>query len=473
MKLPPSFIERTDRLLGKGNSQVLFDALGDEVPVGIRLNRLKTDLMPIGDLVDAPVAWCEHGYYLKSRPNFTFDPLFHAGLYYVQEAASMFVSEVIRRLVDSPVTMLDLCAAPGGKSTAVRQSLPEGSVLFCNEPMVHRAAVLAENISKCGHPDMVVTRNLPAAYRSSGLRFDVILCDVPCSGEGMFRKDEAAIEGWSEDHVKEMAHLQRTIIEDIWPCLSPGGLLIYSTCTFNAEENEENLQWIMANFDATLITIETDPAWGIRSSAKPELGRGVYRFIPGFTRSEGLCMAVLRKGGTPSDLPTMKHEKKRNRKDRKAASPGDVSELRKGLLSADDFVLHVLGDSLMAIPKRWFDSYEQAVDKLHVLQGGVPVACRKGTQWIPDNALALSTAFDPKAFPAVDLDERQAIAYLRKESMTLPAGTPRGYVVVTFRQHPLGFVKNIGDRANNLLPQEWRIKSTYLPDDNQNITIFP
>ena len=168
MKLPPLFIERTERLLDKETSQVLLDALGDEMPTAIRLNRLKTDLMPIGDFVDAPVEWCEHGYYLRRRPNFTFDPLFHAGLYYVQEAASMFVSEVIRRLVDSPVTMLDLCAAPGGKSTAVRQSLPEGSVLFCNEPMVHRAAVLAENISKCGHPDVVVTRNLPAAYRSSG-----------------------------------------------------------------------------------------------------------------------------------------------------------------------------------------------------------------------------------------------------------------------------------------------------------------
>ena len=235
------------------------------------------------------VPWCPEGYYLSGRPQFTFDPLFHAGCYYVQEAASMFITHVINwwkvesgkwkentpsaesalesnLLTPStfhfpPISALDLCAAPGGKSTAMRTVLPEGSILVSNEPIPTRAQILLENITKWGWPDCIVTNNYPRDFRKAKMKFDLILCDVPCSGEGMFRKDPATIGEWSLQSVEKCWRLQREIIADAWECLNPGGLLIYSTCTFNIKENEENVRWIIDTYDAEALTIPTDPSW--------------------------------------------------------------------------------------------------------------------------------------------------------------------------------------------------------------------
>lgn len=242
--LPEDFIQYTQELMGDELFQQLKQGITEgEAPTSIRLNPFKCKEGE--DAAGEPIPWCPStGRYLSTRPNFTFDPWLHAGKYYVQEASSMFVDLVIRQLVHEPVMMLDLCAAPGGKSTAVRAALPEGSLLFSNEPMRTRSQILAENIQKFGHPDMIVTNSYPRDYKKSKLQFDVILTDVPCSGEGMFRKDDGAISEWSLQNVDNCWHLQREIVSDIWNCLKPGGLLIYSTCTFNAHEDEENIAWI-------------------------------------------------------------------------------------------------------------------------------------------------------------------------------------------------------------------------------------
>ena len=316
-----------------------------------------------------PVPWCREGYYLPRRPNFTMDPLLHAGCYYVQEAGSMFVSHVLRQYVHQPVTMLDLCAAPGGKSTAAIASLPEGSVLTANEPIRQRANILSENIQKWGYPGCTVTNRYPKDFRKEGRRFDVILCDVPCSGEGMFRRDEATIGEWSMKNVEQCWRLQRDIVSDAWECLNDGGLLIYSTCTFNTKENEENVSWIIGQFGAQVLPVETQPEWNITGSLLDGFTEPVYRFIPGITRSEGLFMCVMRKP-TPAPIP---------------------------------------------------------------------------------------------------LTYPQAIAYLRGEALTLPDDAPRGIVEVSFMGHTLGQVKNIGTRANNLYPKEWRIKTTHIPTDYEAI----
>ena len=408
--LPAAFIEYTRQLMGEERFGRYLKSFEEEPPVSIRLNPKK---MADGGwkMEDAePVPWCRNGYYLKKRPNFTFDPLFHAGCYYVQEAASMFLDEVLRQHLTSdiiPHTSLDLCAAPGGKSTLLRAALPDDCVLYSNEPIRNRANILLENVTKWGYANHYVTNVYPEAYRKSKHRFDVILCDVPCSGEGMFRKDEATIREWSPQQVEKCWQLQRDIVTDAWACLNDGGLLIYSTCTFNTKENEENIRWILDSFkDAKALDINTKPEWYITDSLLEGFHEPVYRFIPGISRSEGLFVCVLRKGSGPA-IPTEQAENSHAGNKR--------------------------------FPRR-----EQSIPTL----GTIPLHVDG---------------------PQVELTYQQAMAYLRHEALVLPEETPRGLVNVAFQGFPLGPAKNIGTRANNLYPKEWKIKTTHIPNDYEPI----
>ncbi|MCH4147834.1 MAG: hypothetical protein LKG25_05600 [Prevotella sp.] len=416
MNLPAEFCEYTRHLMGEELYQTLEKGLQEEAPVSIRLNPFKCDSDKTSvPFMEGKVAWCDNGYYLRERPNFTFDPLLHAGLYYVQEASSMFLHHVLRQIVKEPVLMLDLCAAPGGKSTVAMSALPKGSILFSNEPMRTRAQILNENILKFGHPDIYVSNNYAHDYAKTRLQFDVILTDVPCSGEGMFRKDEGAIAEWSVQNVQKCTALQRQIVTDIWPCLKPGGYLIYSTCTFNAHENEENASWIATELGAEGIEISVDSSWNITEALTGNLP--VCRFLPGKTRGEGLFMTVLRK-------------------------PGDRSEG-------------------FQLPSQ--------IKGLNILSHGIQADTAKGKNLIPDISKALSILPDKEQYPKVEVSYEQAISYLRKEAVNLPAGTPLGIVLLTYQGRAIGFEKNIGNRANNLYPQEWRIKSTHIPEMKQNI----
>ncbi len=415
VELPERFIEETRRVMGETRYARFAAALCEEAPVSIRRNLKKCSGLDITSAAGR-VPWCQEGYYLSERPAFTFDPLLHAGAYYVQEASSMFVDLVLRQYVMQPVTMLDLCAAPGGKSTCARAALPEGSVLVSNEPVRQRAQVLMENMQKWGYADSIVTNSYPKDFRRSGQLFDVILCDVPCSGEGMFRKDPAAVVEWSWQHVEQCWRLQREIVGEAWQCLCDGGLLIYSTCTFNTHENEENVRWIVDELGAEVQPVTTGVGWGITGSLLPGFDAPVYRFIPGLTCGEGLFVAVLRKPGRSAE---------------------GKSRLR--------------------------------LERLNVLYDGQPVPMVKGKTVIPAHAEALLADFDRSRYPLVELDYATAVSYLRSEAITLPAGTPTGFVAVTFLGQPLGFVKNIGNRANNLYPKEWRIKSTHIPEEYETI----
>ncbi|MCR5365456.1 MAG: hypothetical protein K6E67_04845 [Prevotella sp.] len=295
-ELPVLFTEYTRQLMGEERFERYLQSFEEDAPVSIRLNPRKSGEWKVesGERID----WCRNGYYLKQRPNFTFDPLFHAGCYYVQEAASMFLDEVLRQklsIVNCQLS-IDFCAAPGGKSTLLRSALPEDCVLYSNEPVRNRASILLENVTKWGYPNHIVTNAYPRDYRKAKMKFDLILCDVPCSGEGMFRKDPATIGEWSPQNVEKCWQLQRDIISDAWTCLNDGGLLIYSTCTFNTKENEENIRWILSEFDdAEVLPIETKPEWNITGSLLEGFTEPVYRFIPGISQSEGLFLCALRK----------------------------------------------------------------------------------------------------------------------------------------------------------------------------------
>ncbi len=295
-ELPVLFTEYTRQLMGEERFERYLQSFEEDAPVSIRLNPRKSGEWKVesGERID----WCRNGYYLKQRPNFTFDPLFHAGCYYVQEAASMFLDEVLRQklsIVNCQLS-IDFCAAPGGKSTLLRSALPEDCVLYSNEPVRNRASILLENVTKWGYPNHIVTNAYLRDYRKAKMKFDLILCDVPCSGEGMFRKDPATIGEWSPQNVEKCWQLQRDIISDAWTCLNDGGLLIYSTCTFNTKENEENIRWILSEFDdAEVLPIETKPEWNITGSLLEGFTEPVYRFIPGISQSEGLFLCALRK----------------------------------------------------------------------------------------------------------------------------------------------------------------------------------
>lgn len=425
MQLPKEFEEYTRSLMGEELYSKLISGLAATPPVSIRLNPFKVakdayleDEEQLNGLQLTPVPWAKDGYLLSERPSFTLDPLFHAGAYYVQEASSMLLDFIIRQLVKEPVTMLDLCAAPGGKTTCAMAALPEGSILYSNEPIRTRANILAENVMKFGHPDIIVTNNYAKDYAKAKKTFDVILTDVPCSGEGMFRKDPNAINEWSTSNVDSCWKIQRSIVEDIWQCLKPGGILIYSTCTFNAHEDEENVQWIIDNLGADPIALEgVKEEWNITGALKGNLP--VYRFIPGKTKGEGLFMAVMRKKGEPTQGSTPTILKKE----------GKISMKEKGL---------------------------------KVMTHGINPPTQKGKKTIPDISLALSINQKENDYPHIDVDRQTAINYLRREAITLSADTPRGIVTITYKGLGLGFANNIGNRANNLYPQEWRIKTTHV-----------
>ena len=296
MKLPSSFTDYTRALLGVEEYEKLAAALEGEQPVSIRLNedKLPESSFSLFRSSFRHVPWSTAGYYLDKRLTFTFDPLFHAGCYYVQEASSMFVEQALRRYVgEGPVVMLDLCAAPGGKSTHARSVLPAGSLLVANEVIRNRSQVLAENLTKWGHSGVVVTNNDPADFSSLTDFFDVILTDVPCSGEGMFRKDPVAVSEWSGENVEICWQRQRRIVTDIWPCLKSGGILIYSTCTYNTKENEENIRWIRDEFGAEVLPLEISTDWNITGNLLSGEDFPAYRFLPHRTKGEGFFLAAL------------------------------------------------------------------------------------------------------------------------------------------------------------------------------------
>lgn len=460
MKLPEAFVARTRALLGDDDYAAFEAALQREPLTSLRINPGKAAVDAASSSVRLrPVPWASAGYYADERPTFTFDPLFHAGCYYVQEASSMFVEQVLRRYVDRPVVALDLCAAPGGKSTHVRSLLPEGSLLVSNEVMRSRIGVLAENLVKWGHPDVVVTHADPSEFTPLKSVFDVILTDVPCSGEGMFRKDAVAVDEWSTDNVALCRQRQRRILTDVWPSLKPGGLIIYSTCTYNIEEDEDNVAWLRDTFGAEPLVVPVSPSWGITGDLS---GRGlpVSRFLPHRTAGEGFFLAVLRK---PDEEEEVTAAPLRRKKERKGKTPAVPAGCRAWLHEPDAWEWTCEDGQVTAVRKQWKELVDLFRQHLRVVSAGVRVGEVKGRDLIPSHALAMSTA-RADAFPRCELDYARAIAYLRKEALQLSGDAPRGYLLVTYRGMPLGFVKSLGARANNLYPADWRIRSTYLPD---------
>ena len=449
MALPQGFVQMIEGLAFPPFSN-LAQTLAQTAPeVSVRFNRAKhTAVPPLADMVP----WWSGGFYLPQRGAFTFDPALHQGIYYVQDAASMFIAKVAETLATGqPVKWLDACAAPGGKTTAVIDALPVGSVVVANEFVHNRAVILRENLAKWGTPEVKVCEGDTGYFSQFKSLFDIIAADVPCSGEGMMRKDPEAVAQWSPALVESCAKRQREIISNLWSALKPGGYFVYSTCTFNRTENEDMVRWIIDEYDAEPVEIPTEASWGISPGINVDFP--CYRFIPGITRGEGLFMAVIRK---PSQEEGARQSKSKS-KYKKVTQP--KANLRDWLKPDAAVELVEDKDKIIAL-----STSPLALEMPPELRPYVEIAVAKGRDYIPSQQLALSTILAEDKFQTVEVDRLTALQYLRCEALRLPDDTPKGITLLKYLGYPLGFVKNLGNRANNLYPYEWRIRSAVSPE---------
>lgn len=439
MNLPEPFVRRTQELL-KEEFHAFLDALDYPSPVSVRVND-KMEYSPSDDTVK----WCDAGYYLAERPVFTLDPLLHAGVYYVQEASSMFLHQALQQFVAPDSVVLDLCAAPGGKSTLISQYLNTGGMLISNEIIRSRAYILAENLIKWGNDTVVVSNNEPKDFQRLPSFFDAVVVDAPCSGEGMFRKDAGAVNEWSEQNVMMCARRQREILTDVWDTLKKDGILIYSTCTYNKEENEENVSWMENELGAELLRLNTEAFPEITVSDKG------YRFFPHKTRGEGFFLSVLRK---TSDAPSLRIKKQDKRQQK---SEFNETELKNKLIEPENWKIYTDNTMISAFRTKFSDKVELLKSNLHIMHYGITLCEIKGRDLIPHTSLALSKSINLENIQQAELELRDALIYLKKEAINLPEAD-KGFVLLKYRNIPIGWVKNLGNRCNNLYPNEWRIR---------------
>ena len=449
IELPEAFRERILREAGPDGAALLEALAATEPVTGIRLNpRKPADTAELLRGAGA-VPWCGTAFTLPGRPEFTLDPLFHAGAYYVQDPSSAVHYTIVKRLTEDgrAVRVLDLCAAPGGKTTAALSALPEGSLLVANEVMPQRAAALAENTAKWGHPAVAVTSAPAGRFALLGPLFDLIILDAPCSGEGMMRKEPVAVSQWSERLVESCAALQREIADNALRALRPGGVLLYSTCTFSRQENEEMVRHFVEEYGMESIGLGLE-RYGVPRGWSDEY---CYRFMPHRTRGEGLFVAALRLPGDAPSAPLPKLGKR--------GKPPASKGLPQWLAGQESYTPIEAGGGVSMLAPGLAAPVERLQGaRIRILRAGVPLGTPKGRDFVPAPELALSTALRPDAFPDVPLCREDALRYLRRDAVTLPPSTPRGFVTASHGGLRLGFLKNIGNRANNLFPDRWKIK---------------
>lgn len=443
--MPAAFLERI-RNQFPGDFESFVQAIDQTPAVSLRTNPAKFNHSTNAE----HIPWCHSGLFLDQRPSFTLDPLFHSGAYYVQEASSMFVEQAFQQTERTGSrVVLDLCAAPGGKSTHLLSLMDQSDLLVANEVIRSRVSVLNENIQKWGHQNVVVCNNDPSDFSNLEGLFDVILIDAPCSGEGLFRRDPSAIEQWSVDNTNLCATRQRRIVSDIWPSLKAGGYLIYSTCTFNPAENEQNLQWLAENNEIESIRIPIQDHWGVEEIQHN--GLFGYRFLPHKVKGEGFFLTLIQKkeGSNLFSIP------KKN-KSRLEKMPKQFTEIRNWLRTSNS-EFFTKSDFIVAFPEDKIQLLNVLTDQLRVISYGLTVAQFKKNDLLPEHTFALSIDRNPAVFNTVELNLRDALLFQKKDEIRIDS-TVKGWLLVQYQGVPLGFVKNLGNRANNYFPKEWRIR---------------
>ncbi len=452
MYLPKQLLESLHGVQGY-NEEKFIEAHNEPAPVSVRLHPVKG----VEHYVGMPqVPWCAEGRYLPQRPVFTLDPSYHAGAYYVQEASSMFLSHVLRALLPERdnIRVLDLCAAPGGKSTLIASLLGKDSLLISNEVIRTRASILHENMTRWGYMNSWVTSNDPKDIGRLNGYFDVIVVDAPCSGSGLFRKDKDAVKEWSEANVILCSHRQQRILADIWPALKENGLLVYATCSYSPPEDEAILDWLSEEFEVETLSVPGISAWGIIETTANRGAKG-YRFYPDKVNGEGFFIAALRKRGAEKSISQLKFKSQSEKKIKEAASH---------LLTSGEYAYLQGKEQYFAINAVHETDWQILNKTLYLRKTGIMLGMPTAKEWVPDHELALSID-KSKSIACVDLDRDQALKFLKKEDITMPA-VAKGWYLVTYNNQALGWIKALGNRVNNYLPKGWRIRME-LTDEQQ------
>jgi 16S rRNA C967 or C1407 C5-methylase (RsmB/RsmF family)/NOL1/NOP2/fmu family ribosome biogenesis protein len=400
-----------------------------------------------------PVPWSSNGYYLPERPSFTLDPLFHAGAYYVQEASSMFLEQALRQTTDlsQPIKILDLCAAPGGKSTLIQSLVSPQSLLVSNEVIKTRVNILSENITKWGGDNVIVTNNDPADFQRLENYFDVIVIDAPCSGSGLFRKDPAAVEEWSVGNVQLCSQRQQRILAAIFSSLKEEGILIYSTCSYSEEEDESVCDWMMEEFPVSSVAFTVDKAWGIVETESKKLKAKGYRFYPDKLKGEGFFITAFKKTGAS----VFKQQERKEKTLPGKVSKGEIEIISPWLKNAGDHFFIKQNEEIIAMPLHLANELSQLQSSLYIKKAGVRLGTVIRNELIPHHELALST-ITSNSIPACEVDLETALQYLRKQEIKIDTAI-KGWALIKYRQLPLGWVKILSNRINNYYPAAWRI----------------
>lgn len=446
-KLPPPFIRSLQQNFAFETEPFIEAHIKGEQITSIRLNPYK----PVESFEnEESVPWCAYGKYLKERPSFTSDPLFHAGCYYVQEASSMFIEQAVKSSLDltNDIRVLDLCAAPGGKSTLLSSLITDDSLLVSNEIIKTRVPVLSDNLTKWGPTNIVVSNNDPKDFRRLEGYFDLIVADAPCSGSGMFRKDPEAINEWSESAVQLCSQRQQRILADIYPALKEDGILIYSTCSYSKEENEDIADWLCNTFNLVTLQVPIESSWGIEETRSDIHQCYGYRFYPHKVKGEGFFMACFQKKDS-ADSPDFRKLKsvKINVK--------DLDILRNWIDPDKNLWLHTVNENYFAINPEHQQDLQLLQSNLYLKKSGTRIGKIMGKDLIPDHELALSLILN-KDISRINLTRDEALTYLKRDELRLDTDI-RGWALMCFQDQPLGWAKILQNRVNNYFPKEMRI----------------
>ncbi|HSZ84611.1 MAG TPA: hypothetical protein VK787_01200 [Puia sp.] len=453
IKLPHKLIESLEKI--KGFDKEAFEKVHASVEqiTSIRFNPSKLSIINYQLSIDSPVPWSSQGYYLNKRPSFTLDPLFHAGTYYVQEASSMFLEEVLKQTADltKPLRVLDLCAAPGGKSTLIQALINSNSLLVSNEVIKSRVNILSENIIKWGSDNVIVTNNDPKDFSRVENYFDVIVIDAPCSGSGLFRKEPDAINEWSEENVNLCNQRQQRIIADMMPALKQNGVLIYSTCSYSKEEDEDILDWMMEKFALNSTPLKRDENWNIVETISEKTNGYGYRFYPDKLKGEGFFIsAIHKKDGSDFYFP----KTKKNNYERLIKN--EEVMVRKWITDDADVIFFKKNELVYALPSNQQDDFTFLQSSLYIKKAGVLLGKIAHGELIPEHELALSNIINDD-IQSINFTKEQALNYLRKEEIKIETKL-RGWCIVKYENQNLGWIKILQSRINNYYPSECRVR---------------
>lgn len=450
---PNDFTQRIQSQFQK-DAPLFISALQHEPKTSLRLNPHKFTQA----VSQQAIAWSKHSYFLDRRPNFALDPLWHAGAYYVQEASSMFLAQAHQFIGgEQPKLILDLCAAPGGKSTQLNSLIAPDDLLVSNELIRSRIPVLHENLTKWGYPNHLISNSDPRQFGELGALFDVLLVDAPCSGEGLFRRDAQAAMEWSTENTKLCALRQQRILADSIRCLKKGGYLIYSTCTFNPAENEEQLQWLSEQFGLVSIRIPLDDSWGVDELQYKN--QYAYRFLPHRMAGEGFFISIMQK--TEEAAHTSRSKKLKSLFQQTKNYPADWLKI------TDDKIIFQHKDQIKFAPRGWEMEISYLQQKLNLVKIGQQLGGEIKRRFLPHPELAFSTALQPEAFPRLNLRQEEALQFLAREPFDWHK-QGKDWELICFQNIPLGFIKGIGNRCNNYYPKSWRLRT----ESRTNLTLW-